>query len=265
MEQYKEFSQFQSLKEFNHHMEMWLLEYKGEFSKGELVGLKRLIRYAAKMPGVCHAKIGTILKAIHEEYGDNGISRSTFKRMIAKAKMLGILTIYETERRNGSQSSNLYVFNRDLQHEPPKKEKLNHLNETSNLSETNQQDLKKRNTETSQLDHTFTSDNVPKDFIRVTHYFFPEAKKIEEFWTMTKIAAYKNNREKEKDQVLPIAIHAFKQMINKLKSNKILNPIAYYYGILNKKFTELYYEELFAMRFTIEQEMRVVGNYPKSE
>lgn len=253
IEQYKSYSQFDSLKEFNRHMEIWLLEHKSAFTKGEIVGLKRLVRYAAKFPGVCHAKIGTILKAIHEEYQDNGISRSTFKRMIIKAKELRIITIYETERKNGSQSSNLYIFNRFFQNEPPKTEKMNHLNKTSNLSETNKQDINKRNTETTELDHTFTSDRVPEAFVQVVKYFFQEAKTIEEYWRMTVIAAYRNNREKEKDQILSIAIHSFKQLINKLKTQKITNPIAYYYGILDKKLMDLYYEELFELRDLMEE------------
>jgi hypothetical protein len=91
---------------------MWLLEHKQDFTKGELVGLKRPVRFAAKIPGVCNAKIGTILKAINQEYHDNVISHSTFKRMVQKAKEMGIITVSETERKNGSQSSNLYVFNR---------------------------------------------------------------------------------------------------------------------------------------------------------
>src|SRR3954449_2027831 len=106
IEEFGQFSQFSNLQEFNHHIEMWLLEYKHEFSKGELVGLKRLVRFAAKIPGVCNAKIGTLLKSIHDQYHDNGISRSTFKRMIFKARGFGIITVFETERKNGSQSSN---------------------------------------------------------------------------------------------------------------------------------------------------------------
>jgi N-acetylglutamate synthase-like GNAT family acetyltransferase len=94
--------------------------------------LKRLVRFSAKVPGVCNAKIGTLLKAINEDYQGNGISRSTFKRMTIKAKELGILTIHETERKNGSQSSNLYSFNRFPQSEPPKAEKLNYPKETNN-------------------------------------------------------------------------------------------------------------------------------------
>ncbi|MFK9092581.1 hypothetical protein [Bacillus salipaludis] len=51
IEGFEHFSQFESLQEFNHHMERWLLEHKADVSKGELVGLKRLVRFAAKFPG----------------------------------------------------------------------------------------------------------------------------------------------------------------------------------------------------------------------
>ncbi|MCQ6276014.1 hypothetical protein JMM81_13820 [Bacillus sp. V3B] len=111
-EQIEQFSQFQSLEEFHHHMEMWLQHHNKEWTKGERVGLKQLVRFAAVIPGVSDAKIDTILKAIHEEYHNHGISRSTFKRMLGKAKRMGILTVYETERMNGAQSSNVYRFNR---------------------------------------------------------------------------------------------------------------------------------------------------------
>ena len=68
IEGFEQYSQFTSLKEFNTHMEMWLAVKKGDFSKGELVALKRLVRFSAKIPGVSNAKIGTILKAINEDY-----------------------------------------------------------------------------------------------------------------------------------------------------------------------------------------------------
>jgi hypothetical protein len=105
-------SQFTNLKDFQSHLEIVLLEYRGTFSKGELIGLRQLARFSANIPGVCNAKIGTILEAIHDEYYNNGISRSTFKRMTLKAKKLGLLSIYETKRKDGSQSSNIYIFNR---------------------------------------------------------------------------------------------------------------------------------------------------------
>ena len=112
VQQFEQFSQFISLTEFHHHMEMWLVNYKQDLSKGEIVGFKQLVMFTAEIPGVSHAKIKTILNRIHAEYHDHEISRDTFKRMLGKAKRLGILTIYETQRENGSQDSNVYVFNR---------------------------------------------------------------------------------------------------------------------------------------------------------
>ncbi|MEH7346838.1 hypothetical protein V7122_23695 [Bacillus sp. JJ1532] len=252
IKQFESFSQFKSLEEFNTHIEMWMSVHKDKLSKGELVGLKRLIRFAAKVPGVCNAKIGTVLKAIHEEFNGNGISRSTFKRMIAKVTELGIMTVHETERKNGSQSSNLYVFKRFPNSEPPKKEKLDSPIKTSNLSKTNIKNNKKRNVGDTCLDHTYTSDRVPNDFVQVVKYFFPEAKSIEEFWRMTIIAAYRHNRVNDRERVLSIAISSIKQLIRKMKTAaKVIKPLAYYYGILDKKLQELYFEELYEVDFPV--------------
>ncbi|MEH6908030.1 hypothetical protein [Neobacillus drentensis] len=245
IEGFGQFSQFSSLQELNTHIEMWLAVHKHDFSKGALVGLKRLVRFSAKIPGVCNAKIGTILKAIHQEYKDNGISRSTFKRMIQKAKELGILSVYETERKNGSQSSNLYSFNRFPSNELPKEEIMNHPNETNNLLKTENQKIKERKEEPSELDHTFVSDRVPQPFVQLVKCFFPEAKMIEEYWKMVKISAYQYLWENDPELILDVAIQSFKQLIRKLKFNSnIKNPFAYFYGILNHKFFILYDEEL---------------------
>ncbi|NWQ43410.1 hypothetical protein MLOOGBEN_22180 [Bacillus sp. EB106-08-02-XG196] len=202
IEGFEEYSQFKSVKEFNTHVEMWLAVKKHEFSKGELVGLKRLLRFSAKVPGVCNAKIGTLLKAINEEYQGNGISRSTFKRMIIKAKDLGILTIYETERKNGSQSSNLYSFNRFPQCEPPKAKKLDQPIETNNLLKTNKQKNNKRNEAPIELDHTFVSDKVPQAFVQSVKYFFSDSKTIEEYWHMVQIATFRFEYDQNTDTFL---------------------------------------------------------------
>ncbi|MFS0862101.1 hypothetical protein [Fredinandcohnia sp. 179-A 10B2 NHS] len=267
---FKGYSQFTSLEEFNTQMEMWMASYKSEFSKGEIIGLKRLVRFAAKVPGVCNAKIGTMLKAIHEEHGLNAISRSTFKRMIQKANSIGIFTVYETERKNGSQSSNLYVFNHfPIQNEPPKQ--LNHP-ETSNLSKTKkintitkrrddvvtQADVSSEPKESQtkkKLDHTYTGDHVPTEFTKLVKCFYDDAKMIEEYWKMTKIAAYRNNRETDMNCVLEVAIQSFKQMIQKLKKYVVKNPFAYYYGVLNNKFNDVFVEELAGMGFDVEEDI----------
>lgn len=235
IERFELFSQFESLNEFNHHMEMWMLKYKRNFSKGELIGLKRLVRFAAKIPGVCNAKIGTMVKAIHEEYHDHGISRSTFKRMITKAKELGIFSVCETERKNGSQSSNLYVFNRFPESEPPKQEILNHTKETSNLLKT-KKEIKKRNEERIELDYTFVSNRVPTRFVKFVKCFFPEAKVIEEYWHVVRMAAFQFDMHQEVDIMVDVAIDSFRQLIRKLKFTRVVkNPFAYFCGILKYK------------------------------
>jgi hypothetical protein len=280
IENFEGYSQFGSLGEFNNHMEMWMTDKKHYFTKGELIGLKRLARFAAKIPGVANAKIGTVLKAIYEEYGEIGmISRSTFKRMIIKASKIGIFTVYETERKNGSQSSNLYVFNRFPMNELSNEEKLTHHNKTIIPSKTNIKKNNKRETTPIQSepleidavtitttqttvsmktaatskapeDHLFVSDRIPKPFTDLVKYFFPSAKAIEEFWRMSKIAAYHCNYENKTDILLTVSIDSFKQLVRKLKSTAtVKNPIAYYTGILNKKFQEAYFGELFEMGF----------------
>ncbi|UYZ22534.1 hypothetical protein [Mesobacillus jeotgali] len=262
IESFAGYSQFGSLKEFNNHFEMWMEDKKRFFSKGELIGLKRLARFAAKVPGVANAKIGTVLKAIYEKYGEMGISRSTFKRMILKASEIGIFTVYETARKNGSQSSNLYVFNRFPMNELPDGDQLSHQNKTITPSETNIKKNNKREEEAAEEqsseiqevkpvaekdleEYLFVSDRVPSDFVNFVKYFYPNAKSIEEFWRMSMVAAYRNNYEKDTDLLLSVSLDSFKQLVRKLKSKvEVKNPIAYFTGILNKKFQERYFEEL---------------------
>lgn len=63
---------------------------------------------------------------------------------------------------------------------------------------------------------------------------------------MTTIAAYKNNQENETETILSVSLDSFKQLVRKMKSNvTVKNPLAYYTGILNKKFQDIYFAELF--------------------
>ncbi|MFE4430986.1 hypothetical protein ACFRH9_29140 [Peribacillus butanolivorans] len=111
IENFKEYSQFDSLKSFNTTIEMFLADHKKDFTKGELVAFKRLVRYSAKYFGVANAKIGTLLKTINEKLNGFGISRSTFERMLRKAKDFGILTVKNTVKRKGGKGHNVFVFN----------------------------------------------------------------------------------------------------------------------------------------------------------
>jgi hypothetical protein len=107
-----EYQKFQDVEEFIIHIEIWLVDYREKFTRGELIGFKQLIRFSSKVPGVCYESINTLTSIINEEYIGQNISRSTFKRMTRKCCNFGLLNVYETVEENGAQGNNLYVFNR---------------------------------------------------------------------------------------------------------------------------------------------------------
>lgn len=86
IEQYKRLTQFRDLKSFNNHFEQWMTDLKDKFTKSETIALKRLVRFSASIPGVCYAKIQTMVAATHKLSEMGGISRSSFERMVRKAK-----------------------------------------------------------------------------------------------------------------------------------------------------------------------------------
>lgn len=253
IEQFKHLSQFRDLKDFNNNIEQWMIDLKAKFTKSELIALKRLIRFSAKVAGVCNAKIATIVSATHEKDG-MGISRSTFKRMIAKAKAFGLLTVYETERKNGSQSSNLYVFNRypakeDVSFsqtiELPKEEKLNcpqtnNLLETNNLSNKRNENVSDNKYLVDKLDGSFTSSRVPVEFRDLVKCFYDDHKTIEELWKVIHIQTYYLSYYSLDDRI-SLAIDSFKQMVRNIKrGRKIRNIFGYFWGIVEKKLDEEY-------------------------
>ncbi|PWW20213.1 hypothetical protein DFO73_11627 [Cytobacillus oceanisediminis] len=246
IESFSNLSQFRDIEDFNNNFEQWMLDIKREFTKSELIALKYLKRYCAKVAGVSNAKIATITKTAYEN--NQPVSRSTVKRMVQKAKNLGLLNVYETERKNGSKSSNIYVFNRfvkaeepsiSVNAEPSKPEELNPP-QTDNLSKTNNKNNNKRTedvnyseTKRETLDASFVSERVPAEFVSLVKCFFDDAKQIEEYWKMVIISAYKN---KITGEIIEIALQAFRTLIRKIKFSSVTNPYGFFYGVLNRKF-----------------------------
>lgn len=109
LQQLLSFSQFKSWEEFDDHIQKWLKAAPKVFTKGEFFCFHGLMQSTKQVPGVCYKKINTVLDEIQEEQGVN-LSRDTFKRMLRKAKVRGMIKVSTTVRDNGSQASNLYVF-----------------------------------------------------------------------------------------------------------------------------------------------------------
>ena len=254
IENFKDFSKFSSIKEFNTTIEMFLAEHKEDFTKGELVAFKRLVRFSAKYAGVANAKIGTLVKAINEKLNGFGISRSTFERMLRKAKELGILSIENTAKSKGGKGHNVYIFNtidvlkeRKLTYcendENPcesKGEGVFFEGETSNL-------LKTSNTKTLDtrkdvpLDSTFTASYVPKEFIQAVQPFFDQAATIEDLWKSVFLDTKVISDIVGQETITYTAINAFKQAIRGLKRGKIkTNLVRYFTGTFKKLMNQVY-------------------------
>jgi predicted transcriptional regulator len=253
IEQFSHLSQFDSIKAFNYNIETFLSVHKRDFTKSELIAFKRLVRFCAKYYGVANAKIAKVVVACTDH---GGISRSTFERMLRKAKKLHILTIHNTLRNKGGHGHNVFVFNRfdrrntEILTEGQNPEKScspsiyrpQSSPETIHLSKTHK--TKEQNRIQEKLDHTFTSDTVPVAFRNLVKCFFNDAAVIEQYYTRVRIAAYKFVYEKEPWKMTDVAIESFKQLIGKIKKGKVRDPFAYFYRICEKKFEDLYFSEM---------------------
>lgn len=234
IDQFKHLSQFRDIRDFNNNIEQWMVDVKEKFTKSELIGLKRLIRFSAKVTGVSNAKIATVTKATHE-LDQYAISRSTFKRMTLKAVSLGLLVIHQTERKNGSKSSNVYVFNRFCsQIEPSENEQLN-CPQTSNSQTNNNLNNKTRTEEPVRNEPKIISNFVNKAFADYASYFFSNsAKQIEELYRI----AYIHHRTLKltTEQLHTASLEALKVLIAKIKRsrNKIQSINGFFNGIVKK-------------------------------
>lgn len=238
IEQFKHLSQFRDLKDFNNHIEQWMIDLKSKFTKSELIALKRLIRFSVKVVGVCNAKIQTLVSACHE--AGQEISRSTFERMLRKAKQFGLVQVINTFKGDGKQSHNVYVFQRyqivsdSSTIDVPESAKIDGAYKTNNLLETNNH-FNKRNDNVqkeNKLDASYTSNRVPEEFRDFVKYFFDDAKTIEEFWKIITIQTYYYTYMSVDDKV-SLAIDAMKQMVRNIKQGrKVHNIFGYYWGIV---------------------------------
>lgn len=103
------FSRFSSLEEFNKSFYNTMVKFGDEFTTSEVLALKALKNRSAKYFGVAFGKVGTIVSDTHKE--GIGISRSSFSRMLRKAKKFGIVDIVTTQSvRTGGQGNNIFVF-----------------------------------------------------------------------------------------------------------------------------------------------------------
>lgn len=247
IEDYKHLSKFKSTKEFNTHIEKWMADHKNKFTKGELIGLKRLIRYSCKYAGISNVKVATLIAAT-QKLDLGGISRRTFERMLVKAKELGIVSVHNTySGRN--QRHNVYVFNRyklveTVQEQPKLVETVQNENV---VPMTNDAPIKETGTSESNNHLNIRKDNViPNVPIRFQElaksYYSP--KQVLELWKCVKNSTQYLTHYSDQDKN-DIGVSSFKQMIVNIKLGyNVKNIFGYFYGVLQKKLDDEYEEML---------------------
>ncbi|MEI3611792.1 hypothetical protein [Pseudogracilibacillus sp. SO30301A] len=269
--QFKHLSQFNSLQNFNNNIEMHLADHKKQFTKKELIILKRLIRYSAKVPGVSNVSIRRLIQAV-EQHDNTTVSEATFHRMKRKAVKLGLLTIHATNRTDNSQSSNLYVFNaystskvtndstkndipcNDIKQQgtaveqQSRKSKMTSLEADKNyktniINNSRKGDVKfdagvLKITSTNDFDHTFVSSNVPKKLVDAIVPFYPKMSDVYAIYKRLKLAT----REYPDSLIynLDDYIKCFKETIVRLKRGIIRGEyLGYLFGAFKNKAHEL--------------------------
>jgi hypothetical protein len=250
IQQFKHLSQFSTLQDFNTTIKQFLSLHQSDFTKSELIAFKHLTRFSAKVPGVCNARIGKLVAACHKN-GET-ISRSSFERMIAKAKKLGILTVHHTIRKEGGMAHNVFIFHHfdgapseklkeRVQPETPaapKSDQPKSPPETSSYK-TNLKDKNHRysNVDLQELDHTFVPSTVPKTFLETVKPFFRKAKDIYNLWQRVMIAYRRYQINEPIEQLLETIIKAFKETVFQYKRGTIKTTFfQYFYGTIANTF-----------------------------
>ncbi|MEH7346001.1 hypothetical protein V7122_19345 [Bacillus sp. JJ1532] len=250
---YRQLSQFRDLKDFNNQFEQHMLDLKDNFTKSELVALKRLVRFSASIAGVCYAKIQTVVAATHEHDGV-GISRSTFKRMLTKAKEVGLLVVHNTFK-NGKQGHSVYVFNCyssiSNRLEPPSDEKMNH-HETSNLLESSSNIKELRTSSVKSINQSIKQPisllpaYIDSGFAGLSSYYFSDSDTVELF----RIATIHSRMAKLSSDAFKLAsVEGLKVLAYKVKTEKVKSVRGYFDGIMKKLCRKYWLKESFLSMF----------------
>jgi predicted transcriptional regulator len=254
-ENYREYRSFNTLADLNEAVRQHLYFNASSLTKTAVTVLKTLSRYSCVVLGVSWLKVATLAKAIDK-------SEKTVRRALKLLDELNVINRIPTIRKQGGRGYDICVITTIDQ------SKMSSRVESETVSKSKDEKgfeleetliSKTKIIRKFDLDHTYVSESVPQPFIKLVRCFWDDAKTIEEYWRMTLIA---NNKAYDTNTLLDVAITGFKQTIGKLKSGNIRKkPIGYYYGVVNAKLDDLYYDELYDMEFGFNATTRVTNDY----
>ncbi|WP_227938690.1 hypothetical protein [Alkalihalobacillus deserti] len=249
--QFAHLSPFETVKEFNESMKQARYLHGHHFTKGEHAALFTLAQFSVKHIGVCHARIDKLVQASQTKKQ----ARSTFERMLRKAKKYNILSVHHTIREKGGYSHNVYIFHRfdgailtdrkklstptpaitPTTNQPSETRSFKSLNSSKTIKDHLIQEIRIESLES--LDFTFVPSYVPEPFVTAVKPFLNKAKEICSLWDRARIAHRNNQLKQPIDVQVYTVIQAFKESIYQLKSNQIKTSFTpYFYGTVNKLF-----------------------------
>lgn len=252
IEEFSHLSQFKDIKDLNNNVEMFLSIHHKDFTKSELIAFKRLTKYMAKVKGVANAKIQTLVKATHTIGGlFGGVSRSTFERMLRKAKKLGILKVENTTKLKGGKGHNVYILQR---FDALKEEKLTHCeneakpctvrdNQTKNSGETSNLYKTNNNNNTNHSMPYTQKRKIIKYVPRFLQHFQSHFEdNILQMYRRV-ILAGKNYLIESKEMINEVAVYTFNSMLKYARSKSLDQLQALTYTIALERFKTLAQQE----------------------
>ncbi|WHY73436.1 hypothetical protein [Fictibacillus enclensis] len=241
-DQYRDHQSFESVALLNEAVRQHLYCNASELNKTAATVLKTISRYSCVIPGVSWLKVGTLAGIIDK-------SEKTVRRALKALEAVGAIKRIPTIRKRGGRGYDICVIL------PVDHAKVSSRSAAESTCETKAQrgsELeetlihKSKRIRISDLNHTYVRDFVPDRFKALVASFWDNAKVIEEYYRMALIAGHKAF---DRETITNAAIAAFKQMIGTLKTGRVRNKVAYYYGVLSSKLDDLYYEQLHAMGY----------------
>jgi hypothetical protein len=232
IETFQSLSQFKSVKDLNNNIESFLSIHKKDFTRGELYCMKTLLRFSVRCFGLSNISINKLLQAVSDKF--KKVSEATFHRFKRKAIKLGILAVKTLYRGNGSQSSNLWIWQRYIQNDTPEEvigEKKSHINPQSLKTEmTSLQTSTPFKTNNHKTIHTPSWIN--EDFYNAAKPYF-DGKTIEELWRISFIHSRINNLQS--NHLILASMNSLKVLVRKMKRTFISNPMGYFNGVCSNR------------------------------
>lgn len=234
--------QFNNQKQFERNIRLFIAENVDKLTKSEMVGFKAMVNYCIKYNGIGNFKIATVLKSINDQTNGNGISRSTFKRLLVKLQEMNVLQIHHTYKENNhKQGHSVYVFleyqSTKQPNELPKPENIEPPKKTTQVLKTNN-NKRRKEVDNGQMDHTFTPSNVPSEVVAAIKPYFNDAQKIFKLYGKALLAHKISKLERPVDNMTNVIIKAFKESVFAYKQNRIRKDfMGFYFGTLRGLFS----------------------------